>query len=81
MMTEHVCPYKGKGSFAAYDNESLHWHNQRCGEHGWLCKRCEQDRADARLERQLKRTEQLRDDIEEMQATVKEQISRMLEHL
>ncbi len=40
MAVEHTCPYNGE-TWQAGD-----WYP--CGEHGWLCDRCKEDRADKR---------------------------------
>lgn len=50
----HVCPYGGRAGRRPEDHfeEPSHRHVLEswwdCGDHGWLCDRCQQDRADAR---------------------------------
>lgn len=47
--TKHECPYGGASSF--HLREGAVSVGRLCGEHGWLCDRCKEDRADKRNER------------------------------
>lgn len=47
MSTKHTCPHGGRKSRGRPGYDGF----DRCGELGWLCDLCKEDRADARIDR------------------------------
>jgi hypothetical protein len=47
-MTEHRCPYDGRQLVHDIRGGTAGVYADTCGDNGWLCDRCKQDRADNR---------------------------------